>query len=252
MVNIYDKADIIMLSTMKGDEEVGIYSVATRLVAAIILVVGAAYRVILPSLSKVDDIQERNIYISNAVKYLGLITIPITIGGIVTAPQLIDFFFSDEYRGAIVAFQILILNVVIVGIGSIFGTFLLSIGKVKYYTLAITCGAIVNMIGNFWLIPKYSYVGASITTVAAQLIVSGIGFFIYKKTCNPDFRFGLAKVLLISLCVGIVALLLNKKVFIILNIIICVILYLLLSIICNTFDFVNFRHVFKREHKADI
>jgi O-antigen/teichoic acid export membrane protein len=247
MVNIYDKADILMLSIMKGDEEVGIYSVATRLVAAISLVVGAAYRVILPSLSKVDDIEKKNIYISNAVKYLGLITIPITIGGIVTAPQLIDFFFSDEYKGAIVAFKILILNVVIVGIGSIFGTFLLSIGKVKYYTLAITCGAIVNIIGNFWMIPKYSYVGASITTVAAQLIVSGIGFLIYKKTCNPDFRFRLAKVLLISLCMGVVAFLLSKKVVIILNIIICVILYLLLSIISNTLDFVNLRHVFKRE-----
>ncbi|OAO78694.1 Membrane protein involved in the export of O-antigen teichoic acid lipoteichoic acid [Geobacillus stearothermophilus] len=245
MVNIYDKADIIMLSTMKGDKEVGIYSVATRLVAAIILVVGAAYRVLLPSLSKVDNLEKRNMYISNAVKYLGIITIPITIGGIATSSQLIDFFFNDEYQGSVIALQILLLNVTIVGIGAIFGTVLLAIGEVRYYTFAITCGAVINIIGNFLLIPRYSFIGASITTVLAQLIVSGVSFFIYKRKYNPEFKFNLTKVVFISTLMGGMAFLLGNKISVIFNIIFCMILYILLVIISNVVDRKNFVHGFK-------
>jgi O-antigen/teichoic acid export membrane protein len=237
MVNIYDKADIIMLSTMKGDEEVGIYSVATRLVAAIILVVGAAYRVLLPSLSKVDSLEKKNMYISNAVKYLGIITIPITIGGIATSSQLIDFFFNDEYQGSVIALQILLLNVTIVGIGAIFGTVLLAIGEVRYYTFAITCGAVINIIGNFLLIPRYSFIGASITTVLAQLIVSGVGFFIYKRKYNPEFKFNLGKVVFISTFMGIIAFLLIHKINFILDILVCIILYLFLLLVNNVIDY---------------
>ncbi|WP_273831881.1 flippase [Guptibacillus sedimenti] len=205
MINIYDKADIIMLSILKGDQEVGIYSVAARLVAAIILLVGAAYRIILPTLSREENLTQRNEYIENAVKYLGIITIPLTVGGIVTADQIISIFFSDEYHNSILPFQILILNVLIVGIGSVFGTLLLAIGEIKYYTLAITFGAIINTIGNLILIPKFSYIGASFSTVIAQLVVSGVGFWVYKRVCNPKFKLNLGKVLFISLLMGGVA-----------------------------------------------
>ncbi|WP_226654747.1 flippase [Pseudalkalibacillus hwajinpoensis] len=205
MINIYDKADIIMLSILKGDQEVGIYSVAARLVAAIILLVGAAYRIILPTLSKEVNLTQRNEYIENAVKYLGVITIPLTVGGIVTADQIITIFFSDDYHNSILPFQLLILNVLIVGIGSVFGTLLLAIGEIKYYTLAITFGAIINTVGNLFLIPKYSYIGASISTIIAQLVVSGVGFWVYKRICNPKFKLKLGKVVFISMLMGGVA-----------------------------------------------
>ncbi len=225
MINIYDKADIIMLSVMKGDEIVGIYSVAARLVAAIILLVGAAYRVILPSLSKVSGTVERNSYIEKAIKYLGIITIPITIGGIAVAPQLIDLLFDSEYKGAVIAFQILLLNVSIVGMGAVFGTYLLAVGQVRHYSLAITFGAIINMVGNFILIPDFGYIGASVTTVLAQFIVSAVSFYIYRRTCNPRFKFNLLKVIFISILLGIVAYLLSHIIPILLNISLCIIIY---------------------------
>jgi O-antigen/teichoic acid export membrane protein len=199
MINVYDKSVVLFLAGFKSEADVGIYSVASRMVAAIILVVGAVYRVFLPSFSILTDNNERKNYVGNVIKYLGIITIPLAFGGIAVSNNVIELLYSAEYSSASTPLQILLLNVIIVGIGSIFGTVLLAIGKVKYYSLSITGGAIVNVIFNVVLIPYLGVIGASISAVSAQLTVSLTSLFLYKRYCDKDFKFKLYKVLVASL-----------------------------------------------------
>jgi len=199
MINVYDKSVVLFLAGFKSEAEVGIYSVASRMVAAIILVVGAVYRVFLPSFSTLIEEDERKDYVYTVIKYLGIITIPLSLGGIAVSYNIIEFLYSSEYSSASIPFQILLLNVVIVGIGSIFGTVLLAIGKIKYYSLSITGGAGVNIILNIFLIPYLGVIGASISAVAAQLTVSITSFLLYKKYCDQNFKFRLNRVMVASL-----------------------------------------------------
>lgn len=228
MVNIYDKVDILLLSVMKGDHEVGIYSVASRAVSALILVVGAVYRIILPLLSKSQDQKRNNELIENVVQYLAMIVLPMTVWGILASQQIVDLFYGKSFSDSVIPLQIMVLNATIVGIGSIFGTMLLALGKVRYYTLAITIGGILNVVMNLFLIPLYSYIGASIVTVLTELMVSLVGYYVYKTQVNKYFKFKIGKTLVITIIISLAFQLSKNYLPVLINLLICSLIYLVL------------------------
>jgi len=213
MINVYDKSVVLFLAGFKSEADVGLYSVASRMVAAIILVVGAVYRVFLPSFSTLIDENERKKYVHTVIKYLGIITIPLSLGGIAVSYNIIELLYSAEYLEASIPFQILLLNVIIIGIGSIFGTVLLAIGKIKYYSLSITGGAVINIILNIILIPSLGVVGASVSAVIAQLTVSMTSFILYKRYCDREFKFKLNKVICASIIMCVICFFLGTKLY---------------------------------------
>ena len=60
-------------------------------------------------------------------------------------------------------------------------TFLKVWEKQKSYSIAITFGAIVNIILNLLLIPKYSYNGAALATLLSEVVVFIGVFYLFNK-----------------------------------------------------------------------
>jgi O-antigen/teichoic acid export membrane protein len=100
-----------------------------------------------------------------------ILAIPIVVGGIVLAPRIIDFIYDPSYFPAILAFQILILMAGVSCIASPFGQILVVANQQKKLFFIILAGAVINVILNLILIPRYSLYGAAFATVVACFLI---------------------------------------------------------------------------------
>lgn len=180
---IYFKIDIVMLSLLKNDQVVGWYSAAYNLVAALIFIAGAYNLAIYPSLSR-DAGRSQDILSfrwKKSVKYLFIISAPITIGTLFLADRFIDLFYSAEYYNSGSALKILIVTLPWIFVNSINMQVLYAFNMQLKASVIMAICTIVNVLLNLYLIPRYSYIGASISTLFAEIINVLLCFFVVSR-----------------------------------------------------------------------
>ena len=182
-VTIYYWIDTVMLSLMKGNEVVGWYNAAYRIVLVLIVILSLYITAIYPVMSKFFKSSEEDLkfIFERSIKYMLLINIPIVVGTTLLADRIILLIFDSQYIPSIITLQILVWSCLFASIGAIFGYLLNSINKQTTLTKIVGCGMILNIILNTLLIPNYSYIGASIATNITRFFVILIEFIILSK-----------------------------------------------------------------------
>jgi len=191
--------DTVMLSIMKGETVVGWYSAAYRIFFVLLLIPSAFDMAIFPVMSRfyISSKNSLKFIYEKSLKYLILIGIPIGVGGTLLADKIILLIFGKEYQPSIIAFQILIWSAVLIFMGTPFSSLLNSTNKQVVLAKIIGISVAVNIFLNLLLIPKYSYIGASITTVISvflillgvMIVASRIGYKIpISKIVNPILK----------------------------------------------------------------
>jgi O-antigen/teichoic acid export membrane protein len=178
MVSIYMKIDVIMLNSV-GSKQVGIYSAAANISEAWYFIPMAIVTSVFPALLNArktdpDRYQKR---LKNLYDLLTLISIPVAIFISFT----IHILYSDKFNGAGDMLSIHIWSGVFVFFGVASSQYLIAEGYIKISLYRTIAGALVNIGLNFWLIPKYAGVGASIATLIA-CIVSAFYLLLIPKT----------------------------------------------------------------------
>ena len=176
LISIYVNLDSIMLGFIVGTTAVGLYTAATRLTRAICGFSSALGGVLLPrltsyySLGKMDEFNS----ISNlALSFIIVITFPMVVGLILTAPQLVPIFAGSSYGPSILTLQIIAPLVLFLGLSGILGTKILyAQDKENIVIKSISLGALINLILNLVLIPIYKQDGAAISSVFAEFVVT--------------------------------------------------------------------------------
>jgi O-antigen/teichoic acid export membrane protein len=75
-----------------------------------------------------------------------------------------------------------------------------SIGKQRYTAKVVAASAVLNLILNFILIPRYSFVGAAFATLASEVFTFSFNFwFVGRYVGSPPFFRLLPKVAVINL-----------------------------------------------------
>lgn len=180
---IYTYTDSIMLSLMQGNEVVGWYNAAYRLILILLFIPGIINSAIFPSMSKfyISSQNTLKLMCEKYFKIMLIIGIPIGVGTTLLASRIILAIFGNGYRPSIIALQILVWTMVFTFVGAAFVKLFESINKQITITKISGICVIVNILLNLLLIPKFSYVGASIATVITETILVGnIFFFTYK------------------------------------------------------------------------
>jgi O-antigen/teichoic acid export membrane protein len=100
--------------------------------------------------------------------------IPVSVGSFLLAEKIILFLFGPQYQNSITALKILSFLIIFSYLNGLAGYFLISINRqaLTAKILAVTTG--INVILNFLLIPRYSYIGAASATVVSEIL-----FFIF-------------------------------------------------------------------------
>ncbi len=169
-VLIYMRIDQVMLGQMLGNSEVGIYSAAVRVSEIWYFIPGAIVSSVAPSIYAAKEKSE-SLYYQRIGKLLSLMTcisfaiaLPMTF----LSDKIIMVMFGSGYAeaGSILAVHIWTSLFVFMGLATspwfiAEGLNHVSLGKTLF-------GAILNIILNLFLIPRYAGLGSAIATIISQ------------------------------------------------------------------------------------
>jgi len=181
MISIYYNLDMVMLGMIKTETEVGIYNAVYRIFMIGILPIGVIVKILLPSISR---ILEKDKLINSLIKYGIMLLVTSVIVSVVFyffAEELLIIIFGKQYIAGTYALMIISFNIAVIGVNVFFGNPLTVWGKQRQYAVAITFGAIANILLNIILIPKYSYNGAAFATLLSEVVVFVGVFYLFSN-----------------------------------------------------------------------
>jgi O-antigen/teichoic acid export membrane protein len=172
-INVYLWIDSVMLSYMEGNEVVGWYSAAYRLVLILLFIPMVFDSAIFPVMARayVSKKDILKIILEEYFKFMLIISTLIGIIVTISSDNIILLIYGDKYLGSIPALQILIWALVLIFLRVPFERLFEASNKQILVTKAFGYSVILNIILNYILIPKYSYMGAGIATVLTDLMV---------------------------------------------------------------------------------
>lgn len=175
IIHVYTVLDTVILGFIKGDTDVGYYTTAIKLSRVIIMVLTAVTVVTIPSLSK-QFYDERHEQIKNLLSksfsYVSLLSVPLVVGLILYAGEIITLFAGDRFMPATYALQIVAPTIAVIGYSNIFGMQILNpSNNEKFFFSAAVAGMVVSLVVNFALVPRFGFIGTSVAALAAELVV---------------------------------------------------------------------------------
>ena len=196
-ISVYTYTDSVLLGLLTNLDEVGFYNVAVRIKGILISIVTSLGVVLLPKLSLYIKKGMMNEFSSLLILSLRFI---VAIFFIFFAKETILLLSGEQYFNSIPLLQISLVAVIIVGITNILGIqMLVPLGKEKKLFVSVLCGALINVVANFTLIPFLSSVGAAISMVLAEFTILLIQIYFLKKYMFLFMKVNYIKVILSSL-----------------------------------------------------
>jgi O-antigen/teichoic acid export membrane protein len=197
--------DMLMLGVLRTPAEVGYYSAAQKVITILYLLPGFLTVSLFPTFSRLAsrDNETFSRLLEKALAGSLLIALPITIGGVITADNIIQFLFGNEYMPAARTFQILMLTLILVALGVPVANAIFAFNKQKRFLIYTSVGALSNIIFNLVLIPPYGIAGAAVATVLAYLLANAFNWHTMRKINYFTILPYLSKILLASLITAV-------------------------------------------------
>lgn len=181
---IYFKIAIIFLSVMKSEKDVGIYGAPFKVLESLIAFAAIFAGLLLPLLSRFYK-ENRGKFLNifkKGTSVLIIFVVPMCIGTIFFAQEIMTLAGGDEFSGSANVLKILIFAVSAIFFSHIFGNTAIACHQQKKIMWIYLGIAILSIILNLILIPKFSYLGASIAVTISEISVSlAILVLIYIK-----------------------------------------------------------------------
>ena len=180
---IYSQIDSVMMGYWGQITQNGWYNAAYKITGITLIPVVLIYTSFYPVFSKAFKESRKNLQKiwDYYVQLMIFLAVPLVIGGTVLASKIIDFIYDPSYIPSILAFQILIVTSGFLILSNPFNQFLIISDNQKKFFWITLIGAIINIILNFFLIPKYSLYGAAFTTLITSLLIFFLLFEIISR-----------------------------------------------------------------------
>lgn len=192
IISLYVQLNSIMLGFMQGDDAVGYFTAGSKISHVGLTLISSFGTVLLPRCSyllQIGDHEGFSSIINKSVRLTVALSLPMTVGLIILAIPVTLIFCGPEFIDTI---PVLYLNapvIILIGLTNVMGIQILyPKGKVNIVIFCVSVGAIVNILLNILLIPRYSSTGAAFATLIAELavliiqVICGRKYFPFKMS----------------------------------------------------------------------
>jgi O-antigen/teichoic acid export membrane protein len=165
---LLSRTDLIMLGSLRGARDAGVYVVSARAAELLSVVMGAANTALAPKIArfhKANDHVALQRLLTAASRRVLLATLPLATFLIVAAHPLLDWLYGREYTEGATALRILAIAQLVIVAGGPLGTVLDMSGFERTNLLSMIVAVVVNGILNLALIPRYGVTGAATATL---------------------------------------------------------------------------------------
>lgn len=207
---IYMQTDIILLGYFLGTDSVAFYSIPTKIIDSLLIPAISLGAAVAPAIAysivnNKQGIDGKLFY--ESIKYLIILIVPIAVGLVILSRPIIIILFGNEYSSSIDILRLFALLLLIFSMTSISNPVLTYLGKAGMRAKMVGISAILNLLLDFVLIPKFGVIGALYATIITFLPYMLSSFRICINECDlrlSVFNTLLIKVTLSSLLMGLI------------------------------------------------
>ncbi len=185
MLVISSKVDTIMLGIMMNQENVAIYSIASKGASVLGFAIQSVNSVVAPTYSKLytqNNIREIQKNYSFSSMIIFFITLPLAIFIMIFSKEIIGFIYGQKYISSALILSIMCIGQAINAFSGTNGTLLNMTGHERISAYGVLISTIANIVMNLIMIPIMGMKGAAIASVISFIIWNLIlSITIYKR-----------------------------------------------------------------------
>ncbi len=201
--NLFSALDIIILSKIKGEIPVALYSVAYKFILASFFITDSVGTSFLPvMINFYNESLGKFKRSSNLIlKYFSLSMIAIIVFTFFFSDKLVLLIFGSQFALAAGVLKVLIWSALFSGCAYFFARMLFVAGLQKYDLIAIASACLVNIVFNIPLTLAFGYYGTAVSAIIAALYLCIVEFYFLRQKI---LKINLAEIFLKPLLAGAV------------------------------------------------
>jgi O-antigen/teichoic acid export membrane protein len=161
------QTDIVMLGTMRGAHEVGLYAAANRMAYLLTYIIYASETILAPIMSRLyvnGDTEKLQTILTKAVNISFVLSLPLALAFIFWGSHILRIFGSEFTAAATTLIILAVGNILQVALGS--GALLLGmVGSEAVLGITFLTIALLNIALNYFLIATYGLNGAAVASM---------------------------------------------------------------------------------------
>lgn len=209
---LYLRIDTVLLSLLGSDADVALYGVAYRVIEVLILVPTYAMITLFPELSRCEPHSERlSMLMQGAFSSLALAALPLLIGFVTFAPEVVRVAGGAEFRDAAPVLQLLVVAVLASFTSILYFHSLVALNQQGRLARLLVLVLVLNIALNCALIPLLKAQGAAIALVLSDVALLVLGARLFREVGAPPRlqrpgRLALAGLITAAVLIGMKAL----------------------------------------------
>ncbi len=180
--------DSVLLGVFIGPAAVGLYQAATNLVLHFNVIARSINRAVYPRMGRAwpgDPEQFRHLR-NFSMRLIAFVGVPVTVASLLLAPRTIDFLYGPEFAAAVLTYQLLVMVIPVRMVANTASISLAATDKQASRTVAVAAAAALNVGLNLYFIPRWSYLGAAITTVVCECLLLVAYAVLLRRVAGPS------------------------------------------------------------------
>lgn len=176
-ISLYKILGKIMLGYMTNVGEVAYYENADKISNLPMVIIASLGIVMLPKMSNVlsnnrnNDLAKK--YIKISIEFVLFLAFAFAFGLAAISEDFAPVFWGEKFLFSGILIKYMAITIPFMSFANVIRTqFLLPLAKDKEYTISVVSGAIINIIANLILIPKFGAIGCVISIIIAEVVVS--------------------------------------------------------------------------------
>lgn len=184
------RVDVLVLGALSSMRAVGIYAVATRFIDAVLPLAAFFVAASFPVLSATATAapEHRQGQVQRAAEFLALASVPITLGGWIFAPQLVQLVAGHEYRAAVLPLRLLLLSLAFSYMSTFLLYLMIAANRQRRILWLMVASIALNIVLNAALVPFYSYVAPAVATLVSEVLGTTALLVIVRRTLDVGVR----------------------------------------------------------------
>lgn len=184
-IELYSLVDITMMNFLSSKDSIAFYKYGHGIHLILLQIVNTFTMVLVPRISyyyKEKRFEEFNQLVSKALKLIIICALPMIIGILFTSDSLIVKMYGESFVNSATVLKMFSILLLISPVGYLLGSRMLLVsGNENKMIISVGAGAVVNIIGNSFLIPNFAEYGATISSIISEFVVMIVYIFLGKR-----------------------------------------------------------------------
>ena len=179
---VYDKIDVLIISSVRSLDETALYSAAYGLYKTSHI---AFTFMLVPGFTEVsrmkDDILAIKAFMNRLIKIILIICISVAIFYLLASEIIVQFIYTEKFSGSAFVLKILAPAVIAAGLNNLTGTIINAMGYFRIVMYVTLYGLILNFTLNLIYVPIYGITAAAVITLITESFIFLTEYYYLRK-----------------------------------------------------------------------